>query len=702
MKKFTDFMASFFVWLKQKTDKLVKSNRAANRKSWWFLLYFPIAIFWSELVLRISTAESFFGAGLFYSLIFSVPAGLFLTVFCTFFKNPRTNRRVALIFSIIIFLVFSTQMVYRSVFPTYLILNSVTQGGVGQVAQDGIIQKTFSAIFSKLFGIFVLFLPSLYLIIFKTWFPFIKTTLIQKGIGLVLSIATKLICILLVVIIPFQREIYYGAFNSPDLMVNNLGLVETEIKDIKYNLFGAKQNDDITIDSDGQTKKEETPVVYGKNIMDIDFDSLIAGESNSTIKSMHEYFASKEGTSKNAYTGKFKDYNLIMMTCEGFYPFAVQKDLTPTLYKMQQEGFNFTNYYNSPWTVSTSDGEYVECTGLIPKSGVWSFYETGKNNIFLPFTMGQQFLNIGTPTVYAYHNNTYTYYHRDVSHPNLGYLYRARGNGLNVKPTWPESDDEMIELSIDDYINSSATTGKPFHAYYMTVSGHMEYTWSDNYMSVKYKDYVKDLPYSDMLKAYLACNMDLDRACERLLKALEEAGVADKTLIALSPDHTPYGLELSGSDKYKLFDEIYGHKVETQFEVNRSVFLLYSPSMEKGEVVDKVCSPLDIIPTLNNLLGFEYDSRLLPGNDIFDSTTEGIAIFENHSFITDKGRYFAKTGEFKPNDGVTIDDQDQYVKTYKKDINNKFNVCAKIIETNYYKKVLTNRTFYKGKLAPKS
>ena len=383
-----------------------------------------------------------------------------------------------------------------------------------------------------------------------------------------------------------------------------------------------------------------------------------------------------------------------MLTAEGFAPYAISKELTPTLYKMQQEGFNFTNYYNSPWGVSTSDGEYVECTGLIPKSGVWSFYESGKNNIFLPFSMPQQFLNLGISPVYGYHNNTYTYYHRDVSHPNLGYLYKGLGNGLNIKNTWPQSDKEMIDVTGPEYISKD----KRFHAYYMTVSGHMEYDFENNYMSYKYKDYVKDLPYSEPIKAYIACNMDLDRAMESLLKQLEEAGVADKTLIALSPDHTPYGLEGTGSTKYALFDEIFGHKVETTFEVNESVFLLYSPSMEKGVTVDKPCSPLDIIPTLNNLLGFEYDSRLLPGKDIF-SDSPGLVIFENRSFITDKGRYNSTTGEFTKNEGVTIEDEDAYVSKIKTEVKNKFVISAQILETNYYAKVITDRKHIKGGLA---
>ena len=119
----------------------------------------------------------------------------------------------------------------------------------------------------------------------------------------------------------------------------------------------------------------------------------------------------------------------------------------------------------------------------------------------------------------------------------MGYEYKGLGNGLNVKETWPESDFEMMELTVPEYINS-----EPFHAYYMTVSGHMQYSFTGNYIARKNMDFVKDLAYSDQAKAYLATQIELDRALEYLMNELEEAGVADRTLIALSADHYPYGL----------------------------------------------------------------------------------------------------------------------------------------------------------------
>ena len=192
---------------------------------------------------------------------------------------------------------------------------------------------------------------------------------------------------------------------------------------------------------------------------------------------MHEYFKCVPPTKKNEYTGKFKDYNLIFITAEAFSSYAVHKDITPTLYKMVNEGYQFTDFYVPLWDVSTSDGEYVAMTGLIPKSGVWSFYHSSK--IDLPFVMGRQFEKLGYNTL-AYHNHTYDYYRRDLSHPNLGYDYKGVGNGLDMVSQWPRSDLEMMELTIAEFIDK-----EPFHVYYLTVSGHLEYNFIGNAMAIK-------------------------------------------------------------------------------------------------------------------------------------------------------------------------------------------------------------------------
>ena len=186
---------------------------------------------------------------------------------------------------------------------------------------------------------------------------------------------------------------------------------------------------------------------------------------------------------------------------------------------------------------------------------------------------------------------------------------------------------------------------------------------------------IRDSPYTDAGKAYIACQVEFDRAMEHLLEKLEERGIADKTLIAISSDHYPYGLEKEE------IDDLAGHEVEENFELYKSTFILYTQNMD-SERVDKPCSSLDIIPTLSNLLGLEYDSRLLMGRDIF-SDSEPLVIFSNRSFITDKGKYNSQTGEFIPHDNVKQMD-DSYIRKISNLINTKFYFSAKILDNDYY------------------
>jgi phosphoglycerol transferase MdoB-like AlkP superfamily enzyme len=138
----------------------------------------------------------------------------------------------------------------------------------------------------------------------------------------------------------------------------------------------------------------------------------------------------------------------------------------------------------------------------------------------------------------------------------------------------------------------------------------MNYTFYGNSMANKNRQLVEDLPYNGDAKAYIACQIVLDRALERLIEMLNEAGVADRTVIAMSADHYPYGWEKSN------LDELAGHVIDPDFEIYKNHFILWCQGMEKNIVIDEPCSSLDILPTLSNLFGLEYDSRLLMGQDI--------------------------------------------------------------------------------------
>ena len=294
--------------------------------------------------------------------------------------------------------------------------------------------------------------------------------------------------------------------------------------------------------------------------------------------------------------------------------------------------------------------------------------------------MGNQFSKLGYPTM-AYHNNTAKYYDRHLSHPNLGYdQFLAGDTGLDVEMSWPQSDLEMLELTLGDALAGDL----PFHNYYMTVSGHLNYNFPGNAMARKNKELVADYEGTDAAKAYLACNIELDKALEYTLKTLEEAGQLENTVIVLSGDHYPYGLD----DFAPAMDEL--TKPGTQdspFEKHHSSLIIWSGDRANKEpvVITKPCSSIDVNPTVSNLFGLEYDSRLFSGRDIL-SDTEGLVIFNNKNFIVKEGSYEVSTSTFTPYEGYEMPSEEFIAAKYK-EVKSRVNQATNILFNDYYRKI---------------
>lgn len=652
-------------------------------------LFFIGSVFFSELVVKISSFEKLQFKGLLYTFLFSVPIGVLIGLICYLWK-PKVNRRLAIIFSVALFLIFCTQAVYYNIFKTFLTLYSAS--GAGAVLQYW--REALVGIFSSLGTLIILAIPLVLVSVFrKRIFPDMIINPKPAVLIVLLSVLWQLLTVILCInstsgVLPVGY-IYREAF-VPNLSVSTFGVLTTLRLDIKYLLLGnnfdsvptpsAQESPNASPSpsspspspspSESTPPATPTPIVYGDNIIEIDFEALMASNTNKQISEMHEYFSAVKPTKQNEYTGMFKGKNLIWIVAEAFSSLALNEEVTPTLYKLSREGFVFNNFYNPVWGVSTSDGEYVTCTGLIPKSGVWSFYRSA--SISLPFTFGHQMGALGYVTK-AYHNHDYTYYHRDASHPNMGYEYKGVGNGLNVKKSWPESDLEMMQVTTPEYMDS-----QPFHTYYMTVSGHLNYSFNGNYIASKNREAVSHLDYSEAARAYLACNIEFDLSMKYLIEQLEEAGILDDTVIVISGDHYPYGLT------QEQMEELAGHDIEKNFELYRSTLIIWNSAMETVEI-DKECSALDILPTISNLMGVEYDSRLLMGTDIL-SDSDPLVIFSNRSWITDKGRYNSTVDSFKIDEGATV--EDGYARRIVSAVNDKFKFSAKILETDYYSHVL--------------
>jgi lipoteichoic acid synthase len=296
--------------------------------------------------------------------------------------------------------------------------------------------------------------------------------------------------------------------------------------------------------------------------------------------------------------------------------------------------------------------------------------------------MGNQLQALGYHAT-AYHNHLKDFYHRNNTHPHLGYdEFIARYGGLEITGSWPESDLEMIDVTVPQFIDK-----QPFSIYYMTVSGHCEYTFKGNDMTEKNWDKVQHLEHSDIVKGYYAANLEFEYAMESLLRQLEEAGIADDTLVVIATDHYPYGLERSKTwaNTKDHLAELYGVETYDQFLRDHNALIMWSGAFEGMDiVVDTPVFSLDILPTVSNLFGVEWDSRLLVGRDVF-SDAEPLVLWPDYNWVTDKGTFC--DGEFTPRDGAVVDGS--YVDRINAIVKNKITFSKSVVDMDYYDHVLT-------------
>ena len=681
-------------------------------------LFFPASILYHELLLRLFDKDTdFFDMALIRIALFSAAAGLLLFLILDLIPKRKAAR---LIGGAVLFLnavLLCVERGCRDIIGQYY-----TLGFMGKMAGDA--TRDFGGIFlTSILGLapFILLSAVPFLLFVPLRRKVIRDDGQKKLARLILAAAAVLCQLLGWALSAFGIAANYYTYEfTANAGITHFGLATTVRLELEYAVFGvpipplpAFTDAELT-----QPPATATPAAsprptppaeptagitdppapeYGFNQLDIDFAALEKGTEDETIQAMHRYFGGLTPSQQNEYTGMFQGKNLILITAEGFSPAAIDKDLTPTLYRLTHEGFIFHNYYQPDWTQSTCGGEFAVTTGLIPN---WigpnlELAAPASANISMPTVLPKLFQPLGYSTP-AWHDHTYTYYDRNTYLENFGYDFKAKDHGMELAhpDLWPESDLEMMQATCGGYIDDYAENGKLFHAYYMTVSGHGKYNWDDNAISAMHREAVeaKYPELSETSQAYLACNMELDLALEYLVNKLEQAGIADDTLIVMTGDHYPYLMVEDDADYYNELRG--GEDTEKDTSRFRNTLLMWSGAIEEPIEVDTPCSSIDIVPTLCNLFGLEYDSRLYSGRDIFAgnyevdqaSTSMPLVVFANTGFgsswITAAGTYEASTGTFTPNEGVEVGED--YVSNVSLLVSAKISYAKLILEQDYF------------------
>lgn len=665
-------------------------------------IFFPLALLYHELLLRaFDTQNAFFRGTLVMVVLFSIATGLLLSLLVNLLHNRRLAQVLTLVVTALWTLLLCVEYCCRSYFKSYFSVGFIC-------TMTGNVVTGFG---STIPGIVAQRLP----FIIAALLPLVLCILLRKRIVTEhrmskwsLLFITAVSVIFLLIGEGLARWGTYGdsyTYNfQTDAAVSQFGLHTAVRLEAEYALFGTPQPKlelpARTDEPDGtpdDPPAATTPVEYGYNTLDIDFQALADSASDSTLRSMAQYFGSLTPSKKNEYTGLFQGKNLVLITAEAFSPWFISRELTPTLYKLTHEGFVCENYYQPGWGQSTTGGEYAVMTGLLPTwvgSNV-SFYASANDD--MPFALGNQLRALGYRTG-AYHDNIYNYYNRDKTHPNLGYDYQGVGSGLTMTEdgSWPYSDLEMVQNTIGDYIDGYVSDGTPFHVYYMTVSGHGSYGWGHAMAAKNRAKAQAAYPNaSTQVQSYVAANLELENALTYLLEQLEAAGIAEDTVICMSADHYPYLLAEPETDYYNELRGVVDSERDT--DRYRNALVLWCGGMENAVTVTEPCSAVDIVPTLSNLFGLEYDSRLLSGRDVLDKDYDAgsasgsiplviLPTSSGNSWATAAGVFEASTRTFNARPGVTV--EGDYVSRVNNIVALQYNYAQQLIARDYYRVAL--------------
>ena len=685
-------------------------TKANHKRNLWAPLFFPLTILYEELLLRFGAVKGMgFDYHYLYLVVFAAAIG---GLFYAIAQTPKSRKvRIALtaLLAFAMIVVFCAEYCAHSYFQIFFEVGymlNMADNVTGDFGAD-----TVKTVISGIPYILAALIPMAVLAWkHKKIVPVRRPALKNRVAGAVVFAALEIITVALLLVgsgdLRDDCE-YFTSDYAVNPSINRFGLTCTLQLEAVYSIIGVPEfTPGITVGDTPVETPQPTPVVtpdpvYGANVEDIDFEAMSANTSDKLLQEMNSYFAAKVPTNKNEYTGMFEGKNLIYIVAESFSPYAIDPELTPTLYKLSTEGFVFTNYYQPDWHQSTTGGEFAAMSGLLPTNvnGALSMLSSARKD--MPYALGNQFAEIGYATR-AYHNNTYNFYERHRTHPNLGYVYKGCGNGLNLltRSTWPNSDHEMIQVTADEYIDNYVNNGELFHTYYITVSGHGAWGFGAHRMCEKHQDEVAHLTlYSEVVRAYIASQLELELALTELMSKLEAAGIADDTVIALTSDHYPYKLTTKQYNELEPVDT-----TEREMDRYRNSLMIWCGSMEEPITVDVPCSSIDVVPTLSNLFGLEYDSRLFSGRDILATNYNvadpnspqpfviGVDTGIGSSWISLAGSYDSYTDTFTPNPGYEAYDNDDYIDAMSRKAKDMFKYAKNILAKDYYKLALGETT----------
>ncbi len=655
---------------------LTSNGELMNKKILVYWIIYFLSFLFVETLFAMYSGFPLFSVSRLRILLFTSSISLVVAIITSIL-----SKKIHAFFMFSVLLIYSFYVLFQSTFfdymGYYLSANTAktTAGNVTEFILD------FISSINPLY--FLYFLPMvLVALALKTRFLLLPTWHIkwkEIGISLVLLLILQAISIgsLLLFVNPTKTYTPIELYRKPTqayLAVQELGVNRFGLRDLWMVVF---DNGDDPVIIDPTDPIDPDPITpsepdFTRHVKTSLWTGLKDLEEDQRIKQIDEYLLAKDVPPKNEMTGMFKDKNLVYIMVEAMDYLAIDPQLTPTLYMMQQEGWFFENNYSVKASCTTGESEFMGLLSLIPSVSVCTPFEYAENDYAA--SIFNLFTNKGYE-VSSYHSYRDQFYPRTEWHEKMGsQFYHSNYLDIQTLLGWP-SDLNLFEEAYKKISNQT----EPFMSFIITASMHFPYD-QDSTLGNRYLSEINQvMPDANMsIKRYMSKAMDFDKGLARMFELFEQDNLMEDTIFVLYADHHPFRMDYSLINKHT--DEY--NRLEG-LSIDRSPFFIYNPSLE-SEKYTMPSYQIDFLPTLANLFDLDYDPRLYMGQDLF-SVQENIVIFTNSSWKTNKGEFHATTQEFVPyNENITytleeIININQYVK-------NQFTISDEILKTDYFSK----------------
>ena len=425
------------------------------------------------------------------------------------------------------------------------------------------------------------------------------------------------------------------------------------------------------------------------------------------LKKVTDYYKENKYTpSNNEYTNIFKGKNIIVIHAESMQKFAMDltfnnKEVTPNLNKLANEGTFFSNFYSQVGVGTSSDAEFTFNTSLMPSTKGTVFVNYfDRDYISIPKLLKEQ----GYYT-YSMHANTGEFWNRNTMHKSLGYdkfyskdsyiIDETIGLGLSDKSFFRQSVDIMKQIKEEE--------NKPFYSLLIMLSNHTPF--SDLALMEDYKTTIdvtidnqtvtRDYLNNTTMGNYLRSVHYADSAIGEFIDNLDKEGLLENTVLVIYGDHDArldfedfnllYNYDPTTDTIKTENDEGYIPYTKYNYELDRKVpFIIWTKDQNYNLNVNTPMGMIDVLPTLGNMIGIHSDYQL--GKDIMNlKGDDNTVTFIDGSFLTSKVYYNSPKGEIYSinNEPIT----EEYIKERAKKSSDLIEVSNDIITYDFIKEI---------------